>query len=486
MKKSNSLVSGTVWTTISTITTSVVQLLRLAILARLLDKADFGLIAILMLVLGVSQALSDLGFSSAIMHKRDISQKEFSSLYWIQFAIFGLIYLIVFILRPVVVNFYDEPLLMSLLPLTMLDILFQGFGKLYDVLAQKNFQFKLLAIRNVISAILSLVLAIVLAYMGYGVYSLVLSSLVHTLLLQTWNFIVGQRYIKICFHVSIKPVLPLMKIGLYQMGTQILDYLSSKIDILLLGKFLGTESLGVYNLAKELILKIVAIVNSIANRVILPFFSVMQDDNAKMRQNYCKLLSMLSYINFPICLGMGAMSTIIVPILYGSNYNELAPIVTIFSFWGMFVCIGNPVGNIITAKGRTDLSFIYTIIRLFVHIPVTIILAPLGLDILAMGMVAMAVLMFFIAWYIELYKTIGLTLREYVSSFCINFVVASVVVLVGYFLIQSDILQSVSLWFKLAAHATLIYAMYVVMLYLVDRRQFLASLQTVKTMIGNK
>lgn len=484
MKKSNTLVSGTVWTTISTITTSVVQLLRLAILARLLAKADFGLVAILMLVLGVSQALSDLGFSSAIMHKKDISQKEFSSLYWIQFAIFGLFYLVVLFVSPWVAEFYNEPLLVSLLPITMLDILFQGLGKLYDVLAQKNFQFKLLAIRNIISAIVSLLIAVVMAYYGFGVYSLVISTLAHTLILQVWNFFVGQRYIKLCFYVSIKPVLPLIRIGLYQMGTQILDYLSSKIDILLLGKFLGTESLGVYNLAKELILKVVAIVNSIANRVILPFFAVMQDDNAKMRHNYCRLLSMLSYINFPICAGIGALSAVLVPILYGNNYVELAPVVTIFSFWGMFVCIGNPVGNIVTAKGRTDLSFVYTIVRLLIHIPVTIVLAPLGLNVLAIGMVAMAVLMFFVAWFLELYKTIGLSLRDYLSAFYKNLVVATCIVIAGYFLVQFDLLHLGSLMLRLIVYTILIYSMYAALVYLVDKRQFGVMFHSVKTVIG--
>ena len=483
MKKSNTLVSGTVWTTISTITTSVVQLLRLAILARLLAKADFGLVAILTLVLGVSQALSDLGFSSAIMHKKEISQKEFSSLYWIQFAIFGLFYLVVLFISPLVAGFYNEPLLVSLLPITMLDILFQGFGKLYDVLAQKNFQFKLLAIRSIISAIISLLIAVVMAYRGYGVYSLVISTLAHTLILQVWNFFVGQRYIKLCIYVSIKPVIPLIRIGLYQTGTQILDYLSSKIDILLLGKFLGTESLGVYNLAKELILKVVAIVNSIANRVILPFFAVMQDDNAKMRQSYCRLLSMLSYINFPICAGVGALSAIIVPILYGNNYVELVPLVTIFSFWGMFVCIGNPVGNIVTAKGRTDLSFVYTIVRLFIHIPVTIVLAPMGLNVLAIGMVTMTVLLFFVAWYLELNKTIGLSLKDYLSAFYKNLVLASCIVIAGYFFVQCDLLHWGSLILKLVAYAILIFTMYAALVYMFDRHRFWTMCKTVITVI---
>ena len=476
------IVSGTFWTTISSVTTSGVHLLRLAVLTRLLEKEDFGLVAIVSVVLGLTQTLSDLGFSSAIMHKKNISRKDFSSLYWIQFIIFFFIYFVIFLFRKLIANFYNEPSLTVLLPVALLDLFFQGVGKLYDVLAQKEFQFKLLAFRNIISAIVSLISAVALAYLGYGVYSLVISSLLHTIILQSWNFIVGQRFVKVQFYISFKEVFPLIKIGLYQMGTQILDYISSKIDIILLGRFLGTEMLGVYNLAKELVLKIVAIINSISNRVALPFFSMMQEDNYKMRLNYKRMISLLSYINFPICICMGALSVPIVSIIYGNAYADLAPLVTIFSVWGMIVCICNPLGNVVTAKGRTDLSFIYTIIRFFIYVPITIILASYGVKVLAIGHVVLAILLFFVSWYLELKKTIGLGLLEYLSSFMGNFVAAFTSILVAA-LVSFRLCDFKNLAIHIMIIGTTVFFLYYLLLIILDRTHLIATWRRLKGQI---
>ena len=86
-----------------------------------------------------------------------------------------------------------------------------------------------------------------MAIMGCGVYTLVLSTLFATAFLSVWNFVLGQKHIRLQFYCSVKEILPLIKIGLYQTGTQIVDYLCTKLDVLIIGKLLGMEVLGLYN-----------------------------------------------------------------------------------------------------------------------------------------------------------------------------------------------------------------------------------------------
>ncbi len=223
---SRKIASGTIWTTASTIITVGVQILRLSILTRFVDPEVFGLIAILTLILGVCNTFADLGFSASIMHKRDIPYKDFSSLYWIQFAIYILLYLIIWLCAVPISNFYDQIELLSLIPVMTLDLVFYGIGKLYGIILLKEFQYRTLAIRNIICSVVSLAVAVILAYIGCGVYSLILSTLSQSFLLNVWNFGAGQRYLRIGFAFDLKSNYSLIKIGLYQTGSQILDYLS--------------------------------------------------------------------------------------------------------------------------------------------------------------------------------------------------------------------------------------------------------------------
>ena len=224
-------ISGAQWMFVSTITTSIVQILRLSILTRFLEKSDFGIVAIMTFILGLTFTFTDLGFSSAIMYKQGLNRKEFSSLFWIQLFTFGILYILLSLCSPWVSQFYKEPSISILMPIALLDLVLQGIGRLYDTILQKEMLFKQMAFRNIISAFISLLIAFILALSGYGIYSLILSTLSQSAILNGWNFIMGQKHYRINAYINIKQSTPLMKIGIYQTGTQILDYIASKIDV---------------------------------------------------------------------------------------------------------------------------------------------------------------------------------------------------------------------------------------------------------------
>ena len=429
----NNIIKNTFWTTMATIIMAIVQILRLSILARYLEKSDFGIVAILMLILGFSQLFCDLGFATAIMYKKDITRREFSSLYWLQFGLFILMYLVTTSMSSFLADFYEEKMLISLLPIVMIDLPLKAVGRLYEVMLQKTFQFKLMAIRNIIASLSSLIISVVLAIRGYGVYSLVLSTLFNTIVINIWNFVTGYKIFPILFHCSFIEVKSLCKIGIFQTGRLILDYISTKVDIIIMGKMLGTYDLGIYNLAKELILRALDVLNGIANKVALPYFAKMQNNYESLRSNYCKLMRLLSSINIPVCAFMGALSIPIVEIMYGSNYKEVAPLLSILCVWGMFVVVGNPVSNIVISTGKTKMSFLYTIFRLLFFVPCTYILSSISLYAISWGQSILAFGGFFLSWYMLLKKTINLGLLRYLSSLYKSFAFFIFVVLTCYF-----------------------------------------------------
>ncbi|MBO5465778.1 MAG: MOP flippase family protein [Alistipes sp.] len=416
------VVSGVKWTTLSTIITTFVALLRLVILTRILDKADFGIVSILTFVVGMTQTFSDLGFSSAIMHKKDLSQEDFSSLYWLQLIVFTVLYVLISVCSPLVSSYYNEHQLTILLPIILTELIMYGIGKLYETVLQKEFCFKTIAIRNIISSILSLVVAVVLAFRGYGVYSLVYSTLFNALMLNLWNFICGQRLLKLKFHISLKSILQLIKIGLYQTGTNVIDYVAGKLDVLLMGKFLGMENLGIYTLAKELLVKVFIFINSIANKVLLPVYAKIYDDTESLSKTYLRSIRVLSFITFPILLAFGVFSDSIIDLLYGEKFAEVSSLVLILALSYMGSAISNPIGSLTIAKGRTDISFYYAIIRLVISLPVVWITSSISIICLAYGQLFIMVPVFFLIYYMMIQVYLKVSLKTYIQSFSKNLI----------------------------------------------------------------
>lgn len=392
-------------------------MLRLAILARFLTKDAFGIVAILTFVLGFTNVFSDLGLSAAVMAERKLSREQFLSLYWLQFIVFNSIFLLVALCSPIIASYYDTPSLTVLLPVALSELFFISIGKLYHTVLQKELLFKIISIRNITSSILSLVVAVVLAWLGSGVYSLVLSTLFYAAMVNVWNLVAGQKQYRLAFkRPEIRKSYELICIGIYQMGTQILDYISSKMDVVIVSIFFDMGALGIYNLAKELVLKSVIVINSIVSKVLLPVLSERQDDIEELKKMFKAFLAKLSLCDTPIVAFVFLFSPLIVNIFYGKEYAEAYDIVSIMALWSLFVILVQPNGIVALAMKRTDIAFKYTIIRLLIMGTLLLSFSRFSLQAAAYTMLGSYIVMMFVNWKMILNSTIKMNLREYILT----------------------------------------------------------------------
>lgn len=449
-----SIIRGLGWTTISTITNGLVQILRLSILSRFLSKEDFGIVAILTLILGLTQVFSDMGFSAAIMSQKKIEKSNFLSLYWMQFLVFTFMMLSISLCSPFIANYYNSPILTKLVPIMMSELFFVSLGKLYDTVLQKNMEFRTIAIRNIVTASLSLFIAIILAILGYGVYSLVVSTVSQTAMVNIWNLKAGQNHYKLSIQkIDFKQAKELMKVGYYQMGTQIVDYFASKLDIIVISSTLGVGALGVYNLSKELILKFVIIINAISNRVMLPVFTNYQDDIEELKRIFVLCLKKMALFNAPIVGFVILFCNYIVKIFYGNAFLEAIPIVQILAIWSLFVVIGQPNSLLAIATKKTNISFWYTVVRLVIMYIMLTLFGRFSLFASAITVTLIYVIMFFVNWFMLVRKCISLSLIEYLLVFkkacgVITLIVSSLFIIrtaLMYFNVNTDVANIVIL-----------------------------------------
>lgn len=427
-------VGGVKWTAVSALTASISQLLLIAILARLLDKIDFGLIAISSFIIGFTQIFLDMGISNAIIHKQDVSNDQLNSLYWLNIFSGIIIFFVVFLTSGFIAKVYNEPKLQNIVNLTSTTFLIQPIGAQFDVLLRKELKFKSLAIRDVISKIIILLSGCVFGYLGFGVYSLVYSNIIGLSVSTILVFFIGIKVHKPKFHFVYSDIKPFLSFGVFQMGEKVMNYFNSQADNIIIGKFLGMEVLGTYNIAKNLVMRPAQIINPIITKVSFPVMAKVQNDIPKLKHIYLKSLRLMSSVNFPIFIFMSFFARDIVLTMFGNKWQDAISVLSILSIYSLIRSTGNPVGSLQLARGKADWGFYWNSI-LLIFVPLTIYVGSFwGVVGVCYAFLILQVILFPIGWKFMINRLCQANFGEYLLCFLRPLAIALVAASTSYFI----------------------------------------------------
>ncbi|MFD2891042.1 MOP flippase family protein [Flavobacterium chuncheonense] len=413
---------GVKWTTISTIVLALVAVLKVSILTRYLDRADFGLMALVTFVMGFMELFNDMGLTSAILHKQDITKQQYASLYWINWLASGVMYGIVVALAPFVASFYNQEVLYDLIVLIGVNLLLSGIGRQFKTIEQKKLQFNIISSIDIGAACLSLVTAILLAVKGFGVYALVYSLLLQSFCSNLCYLFIGLKKYGLLFHFKFSDTRSFLRIGMYQVGGQVVNYFNRDLDILIIGKFFSTDVLGLYSLAKQLVFRPVQIINPILVKVATPTLALYQSNADELKKNYLKLINIVASINIPVYFGLLVFAQIVVNVFYGDGFEDAVVLVRILSVYMMLRSLGNPIGSLVVAKGRTDLEFFWNIFTLIITPGFIFVGSLISIEWVAVAVMLSMFFLYYPSWRLLVYKLTGASFREYfVACFRLNF-----------------------------------------------------------------
>lgn len=413
-------ISGTKWTTVATIVIAITSIVKLSVLTRFLDKADFGLMALVNVVLGFMTLFMDMGLTSAILHKQNITQNEYSSLYWLNIIFSVLLMFLIMALSPFLALFYEEKELTTLLILMSLSLFISALGRQFKTIKQKALEFKFISIVDISAVVISLILAIILALFDYGVYTLVYSALLNFFLTNTIYLIVGIKSHPITFHFNWNETQSFLKIGMYQVGGQVVNYLNRDLDTLIVGKILGAEILGGYSLAKQLVFRPASLINPILTKVAAPALAKLQSSKDQLKAGYLKLLSIVSTLNFLAYVLLAILAYPVVLFLYGNDFIHIVPLVQLLCAYMYLRSLGNPVGSLVTATGRTDLEFYWNCFALFAMPLFVFIGAQFNVNGIAIGLSLFMLLAFYPFYRLLVRKMIDVSFTEHSKSLLIK------------------------------------------------------------------
>lgn len=404
---------GVKWSTTSAVVTSLLQIAKLAVLARLIAKEDFGLFATIMIILGFADFFVEAGLGNAIIHRQNASEDALASAYTINILLGWLIFVVLHFASVPIANFYNDPRLVGLLQLANLIFLFQPFGRQYDALMRRDLRFASLAKLEIVAAVTGFVSALIFAFQGFAVHALIYSQLLTNLVRVFLLLWLGIRIYGFRIGFSREHVVFFMKFGSFQIGENAINYFNTQLDSILIAKLLGQEALGIFFMAKQIAFRPVQIINPIINKISLPVFARIQNDTMRLKNGYLRVVHTMAFVHFPVFIVIAGFSAELVDIFLGNNWPEIVVILQILAFYTMLRAIGNPVGNLLIAKGRVDMGFYWNLAMLFYFPPIIVFASQWGNVGVAWGLFIGMLGINVPAWYFLVRKLCGAGFIEY-------------------------------------------------------------------------
>ena len=407
--------SGARWTSAATALAGGIQFVQTAIVARFLTPEDFGLVAMIGVALGLARAVAEAGIAEGLITYPNATHDQKSSMYWFNLMLAILVGLILWASTPLVVTFYQEPQLKSLLVWAAVCVPASALGQQYRALLQKDLRFERFAVVTAAAFAIGAAVSIIFAICGYGAYALMWGQVASALSGSLMFIIAGIKSWRPSLHFRLSDLDGYLNFGVYQMAGRAVNFLSANVDYAIAGRFLGPGPLGMYRLAYELAIKPMSKINPVINKVAYPVFARAQRDDAVLRRGYLEILRLLGTLGFPLLCGLGVVAPVFIPVVFGSGWYESIALTQILVLLGIIKLQGNPSGSVLLAKGRSDINFGWSLLRTVVNTVVFLMIIRLGIYALAWTEVGLSLLFAVGLWYI-LDRLIGLPLHDYLAS----------------------------------------------------------------------
>jgi len=385
--------TGVAWSGLAQMGAQFVALVVSVILTRLLSPQDFGLVGMVLVFTNFASVFADMGFGVALVQKLDVTQHHKNAVFWISIVIGAVTTLIMAAAAPLIASFYNVPEVQPLAVAISLIFFINAFATVKVALLQKAMDFRKIAAAQLTSTVISGLVALYLAFSGFGVWSLVAmyiaSAIVNVAVL--WMITPWRPDFSLQWHA----LKDLSKFTMNLLGFSVFNYWTRNGDNLLVGRFVGSAALGIYARSYQILLLPVSQVSGVITNVMFPAFSAIQKDVERVKDMYLKSISVISLVTFPLTLGLLVVSQSFVLALFGDKWAEMIPILQVFCLLGLIQSIGTTVGWIYQSQGRTDIMFRWGLVSGTIFI----ISFVVGLRWGALGVAVAYTVANFLLWY---------------------------------------------------------------------------------------
>lgn len=390
-------IRGVIWSTIERFSMQGVQFLLGIIMARLLTPDDYGLIGMIFVFISISQVFIDGGFTNALIQKQNRSETDFSTVFYINLAISILFYTILYITAPIIAKYYNQPLLTDLTRVYSINLILNSLVAVNRTKLMIAVDFKTQTKISFTAALISGIIGVCCAFIGYGVWSLVIQAIIAAVLNIVFSFYYVKWFPSWTFsYTSFKN---LFSFGSKLLIASLISNVYTNLYVLVIGKKFSAHSLGLYTRADHFAQFASSNLGNILSRVSFPVLSQIQDDDVRLIHAYKKYIQMSALIIFPLILGLCGVAKPLIVLLLSEKWIDCVILLQILCFAYLWNCVITINLNLLNVKGRSDLVLKLEIIKKSIAFTILFISIFFDLKAICLGSAIYSLIAFYLNTY---------------------------------------------------------------------------------------
>lgn len=382
-------------------------------LLRLLSPSDYGKIAMLTVFANLASTLQESGFMAALCNLKNPTHRDYNAVFWFNIMMGGSLYLLLYLCAPLIADFYHDADLLWLSRYMFLGFFITSFGTVQRAWLFRNMMNKQTCIIAIVSLVVSNVVGILMAWLGYAFWGLATQSLlfVSCMVLMNWYYSPWRPSL----HIDLRPAWQMFGFSSRLLLSNVVNTLSSNAFSFLLGKFYGAHSAGVYGNARKWDDMCSSSINGMLTGVAQPVMAQVRDNRERSRQVFRKMLRFVSFVSFPCMFGIGLISREFLLIFTGPKWEESAYLLSLLSIYGAVFPLLTLYGQMVISQGRSNINMYSTMALSSLILLGLVLLHSYGLYVMVFYFIGINVAWLFV-WQYFAYRLIGLRLWEALSD----------------------------------------------------------------------
>ncbi len=389
-KSSQSVLSNLIWRFMERCGSQLISFVVSVVLARLLAPELYGSIALVTVITSILQVFVDSGMANALIQKKDTDDLDYSSVFYFNLVFCLVLYLGLFLAAPFIARVYEDSSLVPVIRVLGLTLVVSGVKNVQQAYVSKTMQFRRFFFATLGGTLFSAVVGISMAYMGYGIWALVMQQLLNAAVNTAILWLTVGWKPRLAF--SFTRLAGLISYGWKLLVSALLDTVYNKLYQLVVGIVYSSADLAYYNKADQLPVLVVENINSSIDSVLLPVLSAEQDKRLVVREMTRRAIKMSTYVMMPMMAGLAACAEPLVRLLLTEKWLPCVPYMQIFCVCYAFYPLHTANLNAIKAMGRSDMFLYLELVKKAVGILALVITMYMGVFYMALSRIFTGVL----------------------------------------------------------------------------------------------